>query len=62
MLKTIIFYAALGILFLAIGIFEWLEMWLALPAFSCFLLYATFLCGRFFENGKCWGFKKYEDF
>ena len=61
MMRTVVFYATIAICFFAIGFFEWIKMWLALPIFATCALYAAFSAGRFFENGKCWGFKKYEE-
>lgn len=61
-LQSSIFYAVMATLFLMIGILGWMATWIAIPVFSGCALYSAFTAGRFFENGKCWGFKKYEEF
>ena len=62
MINTVVFYATMAIALLVIGLIGWIKMWLALPIVISCALYAAFSAGRFFENGKCWGFKKYEEF
>lgn len=61
LIKTVIFYAAIAIAFFVIGICDFMAIWIAFPVFAFCALYAAFSAGRFYENGKCWGFKKYED-
>lgn len=61
MLQTAVFYFVISIAFLAVGILNWMVKWIAFPICILCALYSAFSAGRFYENGKCWGFKKYED-
>ena len=50
-------FALIGILAALLGILEWLVPWMAVTLFFGFVFVASFLFGRFFENGKCRGWK-----
>lgn len=49
--------ATIGLIFALFGICKWMTAWLAFPLFFGFVMISAFLFGRFFENGKCWGWK-----
>lgn len=50
-------FATVGLVFALFGICNWLVGWIAFPLFFGFVVYATFCFGRFFENGKCLGWR-----
>lgn len=48
-------YAAFSVAFCAVGNLQWMVEWLAYPVAIVCSLWASFCFGRWFENGKCWG-------
>lgn len=50
-------YAAIAIAFGLLGCVGWMTPYIALPVFAACGLYSAFRFGRWFENGKCWGWK-----
>lgn len=48
-------YAAIALSFGLLGCVGWMTPYIALPVCSICGLYSAFRFGRWFENGKCWG-------
>lgn len=48
-------YATFTVAFGVLGCIGWMTPWIAFPVFGLCALYATFCFGRYYENGKCWG-------
>lgn len=48
-------YAAIALAFGLLGFVGWMTRWIALPVCGLIGLYSAFRFGRWFENGKCWG-------
>jgi hypothetical protein len=48
-------YASIAIAFAVIGSLGWLTAWIANPVAAACALYSAFCFGRYFENGKRWG-------
>ena len=48
-------YAAIALAFGMLGCVGWMTQWIAFPVFAICGLYSAFRFGRWFENGKCWG-------
>jgi uncharacterized membrane protein (DUF485 family) len=48
-------YATFTVAFGLLGYVGWMASWLAFPIFAGCGLYAAFCFGRYFENGKIWG-------
>lgn len=55
LIKNAIIYGSIGLLIALLGIFSLVQPWVAFVAFVGFSMYASFCFGRWFENGKCWG-------
>ena len=50
-------YAAITLAFGLLGCFGWMTHYIALPVCGIGGLCSAFQFGRWFENGKCWGWK-----
>ena len=50
-------YAAIAFAFGSLSCVGWLISYIALPVCGICGLYSTFRFGRWFENGKCWGWR-----
>ncbi len=50
-------YLTFAVAFGLLGIVGWMFNWLAFPVCAACGLYSAFRFGRWFENGKCWGWK-----
>lgn len=50
-------YAAIALAFGLLGCIGWMTPYIALPVCGIGGLYSSFRFGRWFENGKCWGWK-----
>lgn len=50
-------YAAIALAFGSIGCVGWMFGWLAYPVCAACGICSAFRFGRWFENGKCWGWK-----
>ena len=50
-------YAAITLVFGLLGCVGWMTKYIALPVCGLTGLYCAFRFGRWFENGKCWGWK-----
>lgn len=48
-------YLTFALAFGALGIVGWMFNWIAYPVCVVCALYSVFRFGRWFENGKCWG-------
>lgn len=48
-------YATIAVAFCILGFLGWIIPWIAFPILSVCGFYSTFCFGRWFENGKCWG-------
>ena len=57
MITDAIVYALFAIAFGALAAKDWMAGWVAIPICACCALFATFRLGRWFENGKCWGWR-----
>ena len=50
-------YAAIAFAFGSLSCVGWMISYIALPVCGICGLYSTFRFGRWFENGKCWGWR-----
>ena len=50
-------YASFALVFGLLGIVGWMFNWIAYPVCAACALYSAFRFGRWFENGKCRGWK-----
>lgn len=57
MILDAISFAGVSLAFGVLGCVGWLALWIAMPICFAIGLYSAFLFGRFFENGKCMGWK-----
>ena len=57
MLMDACMYAAIALAFGLLGIVGWMFNWIAYPVCAACALYSAFRFGRWFENGKCWGWR-----
>ena len=48
-------YAAIALVFGLLGCVGWMTEWIAYPVMAIVGIWSAFCFGRFFENGKCWG-------
>ena len=55
MLMDACVYAAIALAFGLLGCGGWMFNCIAYPVCAVFGLYSAFRFGRWFENGKCWG-------
>ncbi len=55
MLTDACVYATIGLAFGVLGVGGCITAQIAFPVMAVCGLYATFCCGRYFENGKCQG-------
>ena len=55
MLTTALVYAFFAAAFGALGLAEWMWVWIAYPVCAACGVWSAFNFGRWFENGKCWG-------
>ena len=57
MLIDAVVYASIALAFGLMGCVGWMTPWIAFPVFSICGIYSAFCFGRWFENGKCLGWK-----
>jgi fatty acid desaturase len=57
MLADACVYLAFALAFGALGVLGWMFNWIAYPVCAVCGLYSAFLTGRWFENGKCLGWR-----
>ena len=50
-------YAVFSIAFGVLGLLGWMTLWISFPLFWLCGLFSAFRFGRWFENGKCWGWR-----
>ena len=57
MLFDAVLFAAIALMFGVLGIYNLIVPWISFWVAVAVGMYAAFLFGRFFENGKCYGWK-----
>lgn len=55
MLTTALVYVFFAATFGALGLAGWMLVWIAYPVCAACCVWSAFNFGRWFENGKCWG-------